>query len=268
MTPTWTASTARGWPPATPTRPSAPTATARTTSPCPASRAAATRRCASCATPRSLRSTSRASTARRCSARATPTCRGASTATRCTAPKGRRTAATFHLFSPEICAKCHADKELMGRYGLSADVFDTYVSDFHGTTVELFQKTAPDQQTNKPVCIDCHGVHDMKSVDDPESTVIKANLLKTCQKCHPDATRQLSHLVGPALPAQRHESAAGLLCQPVLPDPYPRRPGGDAPIRRHRRLQAHLQAQEGGPPWKSRLDSGASRSRTGSSIGC
>jgi len=31
-------------------------------------------------------------------------------------------------------------------------------------------------------------VHDMRSVDDPESSVIKANLLKTCQKCHPDAT--------------------------------------------------------------------------------
>jgi hypothetical protein len=31
-------------------------------------------------------------------------------------------------------------------------------------------------------------VHDMKKADDPESMVIKANLLKTCQKCHPDAT--------------------------------------------------------------------------------
>lgn len=102
--------------------------------------------------------------------------------------QGPSNGGNFHLFSPEICAKCHADAEMMGRYGLSADVFDTYVSDFHGTTVELFQKTAPDQETNKPVCIDCHGVHDMKSVDDPESAVIKANLLKTCQKCHPDAT--------------------------------------------------------------------------------
>jgi Cytochrome c3 len=94
----------------------------------------------------------------------------------------------FRLSSPELCAKCHADKALMARYGLNADVFDTYVSDFHGTTVQLFQATAPDQQTNKPVCIDCHGVHDMKKVDDPESTVIKGNLLTTCQKCHPHAS--------------------------------------------------------------------------------
>jgi hypothetical protein len=94
----------------------------------------------------------------------------------------------FHLFSPQICADCHSDPEMMGRYGISIDVFDTYVADFHGSTVILFQALAPDQDTNKPVCIDCHGVHDMKQVDDPESAVMKENLLSTCRKCHPDAT--------------------------------------------------------------------------------
>ncbi|MEW6717002.1 MAG: cytochrome c3 family protein [Chloroflexota bacterium] len=94
----------------------------------------------------------------------------------------------FHLFSPQICARCHADESLMQRYGISTQVFDTYVSDFHGTTVVLFQKIAPDQETNKPVCVDCHGVHDIRFTDDPESTVIKKNLLVTCQKCHPEAT--------------------------------------------------------------------------------
>ena len=101
---------------------------------------------------------------------------------------GPLTDKSFHLFSPQLCAKCHADEELMGKYGISTHVFDTYLSDFHGTTVVLFEKTAPDQETNKPVCIDCHGVHDMKMVNDPESKVIKENLLSTCQKCHPDAT--------------------------------------------------------------------------------
>lgn len=94
----------------------------------------------------------------------------------------------FHLFSPQICAQCHTDAKLMEPYGLSTDVMETYVSDFHGTTVVLFEKIAPDQETNKPVCIDCHGVHDIRHTHDPESTVIKMNLLTTCQKCHPDAT--------------------------------------------------------------------------------
>ena len=80
---------------------------------------------------------------------------------------------------------------MMARYDISTDVFDTYVDDFHGTTVVLFQATAPDQETNKPVCVDCHGVHDMKQADDPESAVMKENLLATCQKGHPDASANL-----------------------------------------------------------------------------
>lgn len=101
---------------------------------------------------------------------------------------GPSTDKSFHLFSPQICAKCHADEAMMEKYGISTNVFNTYVSDFHGTTVVLFEEVTPDQETNKPVCIDCHGVHDMRKVDDPESKVIKGNLLKTCQKCHPDAS--------------------------------------------------------------------------------
>ena len=94
----------------------------------------------------------------------------------------------FHLFSPLICARCHTDETLTEKYGLNPNVFQTYVSDFHGTTVTLFEKISPDQETNKPVCIDCHGTHDIRRTDDPESTVIRANLISTCQRCHPNAT--------------------------------------------------------------------------------
>ena len=94
----------------------------------------------------------------------------------------------FRLYSPLICEECHADEDLMNKYGISTDVFDTYISDFHGTTVVLFEKNYPGQETNKAVCIDCHGVHDIRPPDDPQSGVNKQNLLLTCQKCHPDAT--------------------------------------------------------------------------------
>jgi hypothetical protein len=111
----------------------------------------------------------------------------------------------FHLFSPQICADCHADPELMQKYGISTDVFDTYVDDFHGTTVALFQATAPDQETDKPVCVSCHGVHDMKAVDDTESAVMKENLLATCQKCHPEATANFpTSWIGHYKPAPQH----------------------------------------------------------------
>jgi len=99
---------------------------------------------------------------------------------------------TFRLNSPELCAKCHADAALMDKYGISTHVFDTYVADFHGTTVTLFERQSPDLPTNKAVCYDCHGVHNMKKVDDPQSQVFRTNLLKTCQKCHPDANKNFS----------------------------------------------------------------------------
>ncbi|MCP5098332.1 MAG: hypothetical protein GY943_22515 [Chloroflexi bacterium] len=92
----------------------------------------------------------------------------------------------FRLRSPELCAGCHADDALMRDYEISTEVFDTYVADFHGTTVTLFEHQDPNAETNKAVCYDCHGVHNIKRPDDPHAG-IQANLLETCQQCHPDA---------------------------------------------------------------------------------
>ncbi len=94
----------------------------------------------------------------------------------------------FHLFSPQVCLKCHEDEQLMAKYNINPNVSETYFADFHGTTVRIFERVAPDQETNKPVCIDCHGVHNIKSPDNVDSTVFKQNLLGTCQRCHGDAT--------------------------------------------------------------------------------
>jgi aminopeptidase-like protein len=41
------------------------------------------------------------------------------------------------------------------------------------------------------VCTDCHGFHDITSVDDPTAGIaIKANLLIRCQRCHPSVTSE------------------------------------------------------------------------------
>lgn len=99
------------------------------------------------------------------------------------------TTAAFRLRSPEICAKCHTDPEVVGKYGLSTDVLNTYVADFHGTTVTLFEKRSPDAETNKAVCYDCHGIHDIQSTRNPTTGIqLRENLLVRCQSCHPDAT--------------------------------------------------------------------------------
>jgi hypothetical protein len=106
--------------------------------------------------------------------------------------KAHNTASTvsarFRLDSPQTCGHCHANPEMMGKYGLSTAVFDTYVADFHGTTAELFRSTSPDQPLNKAVCYDCHGYHDVTAVHNANEDVIAARLLVKCQACHPDAT--------------------------------------------------------------------------------
>ena len=95
---------------------------------------------------------------------------------------------TFRLASPQMCAKCHTDPKRMDKYNISTQVMNTYVADFHGTTVSIFEQVSPDAPTNKPVCYDCHGIHDISRVDDPQKGLqVKANLLVKCQKCHPEA---------------------------------------------------------------------------------
>lgn len=98
------------------------------------------------------------------------------------------TTALFRNRSPELCATCHVDAELMDQYDITTNVFNSYLTDFHGSTVALFQQTDPNVASNKAVCFDCHGVHNIASVDADNSQVVKDNLLITCQKCHPGAT--------------------------------------------------------------------------------
>ena len=92
--------------------------------------------------------------------------------------------------TPELCARCHTDAKMMGRYGLSTNVVQSYLSDFHGVTATLTRSRHNDARSDVRVtalCIDCHGVHDIAKTGDARSPVLRANLVKTCRKCHPTA---------------------------------------------------------------------------------
>ena len=121
---------------------------------------------------------------------------------------GNPTTAAFRLKSPELCANCHTNPAIMDKYGISTNVLNTYVSDFHGTTVTLFEKQSPDAPTNKPVCYDCHGIHDISRVDDPQTGIeMQQNLLVRCKVCHPDATSNFpSAWMSHYIPSPEHYS--------------------------------------------------------------
>ncbi|MFH1169683.1 MAG: cytochrome c3 family protein [Chloroflexota bacterium] len=96
--------------------------------------------------------------------------------------------ASFRLSSVELCSNCHSNEKLMQKYGISTSVVKTYLQDFHGASVALTGEEGKDIWPQEAVCTDCHGVHDIQMVNNANSPVIKANLLATCQKCHPEAT--------------------------------------------------------------------------------
>lgn len=95
-------------------------------------------------------------------------------------------APTYTKNIADTCAKCHGDEELMASYGIVEKVYESYMRSFHGKAMELgtYERTELDKAT----CTNCHGVHDIKSTDDPESPVTGLeNLARTCEQCHPGA---------------------------------------------------------------------------------
>lgn len=93
--------------------------------------------------------------------------------------------------TPELCASCHTDGVKMSKHGLSTSVVQTYLSDFHGVTAATTRARGSDATGESRVtalCIDCHGVHDITTTDAENSPVLRANLVKTCRKCHPAAS--------------------------------------------------------------------------------
>jgi predicted CXXCH cytochrome family protein len=100
-----------------------------------------------------------------------------------------RDGGALSLRTAQMCGRCHSDPKLMSRYGISPEVVKTYLADFHGMAAQLSrgQKKGPAERIVAG-CTDCHGVHDIQKVKDPGSTVMAANLQKTCARCHAGAT--------------------------------------------------------------------------------
>jgi cytochrome b subunit of formate dehydrogenase/uncharacterized protein with PIN domain len=79
----------------------------------------------------------------------------------------------FKLDIMTKCGRCHEE--------IAKTYFDTY----HGKVSQLgYTKTAK--------CYDCHGAHDILPVSDPRSHLSRENVVTTCQKCHPGATRRFA----------------------------------------------------------------------------
>ena len=82
---------------------------------------------------------------------------------------------------PEFCGRCHADVGFMRRYRpeVQTDQLAQYWTSRHGRLLKQGQEKAA-------TCIDCHGVHGILPVDDPQAKVYPLNVPATCGRCHAD----------------------------------------------------------------------------------
>ncbi len=85
----------------------------------------------------------------------------------------------FKLNLPQTCARCHNDPKLTEQYRMRLpEAASQYLDSIHGKgLIKMGLIVAPS-------CNDCHGVHDIIPGTYTNSPVSKANISRTCGKCH------------------------------------------------------------------------------------
>jgi len=78
-----------------------------------------------------------------------------------------------------LCASCHADAAYMKRFNPKPYVFS--IAEWK-TSVHCKLESEGDKKV--ATCTGCHGVHDIRSPDDPTSRVYHRNVPETCAACH------------------------------------------------------------------------------------
>ncbi|MFA6455936.1 MAG: ammonia-forming cytochrome c nitrite reductase subunit c552 [Bacteroidota bacterium] len=98
----------------------------------------------------------------------------------------------------EACATCHSDAERMKRYGskLPVNQWSNLQTSAHGT----LSTTGKEHIAQ---CITCHNAHGIVSVKNPTSPVYPLNVVKTCTKCHSNASFMRTY--NPSLPIDQGE---------------------------------------------------------------
>lgn len=82
---------------------------------------------------------------------------------------------------PTVCGGCHSNAGRMAAVDpqLPTDQLELYVQSVHGRSFAAGNSRAA-------TCATCHGFHDVRATDDPESPVAPRNVAATCGHCHSD----------------------------------------------------------------------------------
>lgn len=95
----------------------------------------------------------------------------------------------FHAGSYLVCARCHGDAERMRQHDLTADVLDTYLDDFHGSSNQLFIEVGYVPAQPVATCADCHGHHDVQAIHGKSGArAARKRVSQMCARCHKGAS--------------------------------------------------------------------------------
>ncbi|MBN2317708.1 MAG: cytochrome b/b6 domain-containing protein [Acidobacteria bacterium] len=100
-----------------------------------------------------------------------------------------------------ICASCHESELIIRKFDLPGDRLKTYSNSYHGLAARRGDLGVAN-------CASCHGYHDILPSDDPDSSIHKSNLAKTCGNCHPGAGEALASGYVHVSPENRHWSVS------------------------------------------------------------
>jgi len=80
---------------------------------------------------------------------------------------------------PDFCGRCHSDPVYMKQYlpAPRVDQEQEYWTSHHGQQLAA-------GNTRVATCIDCHGVHGILPVDNPDAPVFPTHVAETCSRCH------------------------------------------------------------------------------------
>jgi formate dehydrogenase gamma subunit len=93
--------------------------------------------------------------------------------------------ATPMKVSAMVCSRCHGSARMNAKFDLPNNRVSTFFDSYHGMAAKMGSTTAAN-------CASCHGFHNILPASDPKSSVNKANLIATCQKCHPNANEKFA----------------------------------------------------------------------------
>ena len=109
-----------------------------------------------------------------------PTCTGCHGEHLLISPKDPKSKVSHSRIAAETCGKCHENPDIIRKYGLAPDVVSTYTDSYHGLA-------SHGKGATTATCNDCHGAHDVRTLNDSLSMIHPANVVKTCSQCHPKA---------------------------------------------------------------------------------